>query len=107
MGGMRSTDAEKSLKLFKEKLLSIKEETDADLIVTTCSSCFMQFDMSQPILKERGDIDFEPIPTFYYTQLLALAMGFEPQQVACISQIDRNPIIAEIQSDARRIKEGV
>jgi len=107
MGGMRSTDAEKSLKLFKEKLLSIKEETNADMIVTTCSSCFLQFDMSQPILKDRGEIDFEPIPTFYYTQLLALAMGFEPQQVASISQIDRNPIIAEIQSDTRRIKEGM
>ena len=107
MGGMRSTDAEKSLRLFKEKLLSIKEETDADLIVTTCSSCFLQFDMSQPILKERGEIDFEPIPTLYYTQLLALAMGFDPAQVASISQIDRSGIIAEIQSDARRIKEAI
>jgi heterodisulfide reductase subunit B len=105
MGGMRSTDVEKSLRLFKDKLLSIKEETDADLIVTTCSSCFLQFDMSQPILKERGLIDFEPIPTFYYTQLLALAMGFDPTQVAAISQIDRNSIIAEIQSEQRLIKE--
>lgn len=105
MGGMRSTDVEKSLKLFKEKLLSIKEETDADLIVTTCSSCFLQFDMSQPILKQRRLIDFKPIPVFYYTQLLALAMGFDPSQVAAISQIDRRPIIAEIQSETRLIKE--
>lgn len=107
MGGMRSTDAEKSLKLFKEKLVSIKEETGADMIVTTCSSCFLQFDMSQPILKERGEIDFEPIPTFYYTQLLALAMGFAPAEVASISQIDRSAIIAEIQSEQRLVKEGM
>lgn len=105
MGGMRSTDVEKSLKLFREKLISIKEEADADIIVTTCSSCFLQFDMSQPILKERGLIDFEPIPTFYYTQLLALAMGFDPSQVAAISQIDRSAIIGEIQSEKRLIKE--
>jgi heterodisulfide reductase subunit B len=105
MGGMRSTDVEKSLGLFKEKLISIKEETDADCIVTTCSSCFLQFDMSQPILKERGWIDFEPIPTFYYTQLLALAMGFDPNQVAAISQIDRSRIIADIQSERRLVKE--
>lgn len=105
MGGMRSTDAEKSLKLFKEKLLSIKEETDPDMIVTTCSSCFMQFDMSQSILKERGEIDFEPIPTFYYTQILALAMGCDPTQVAAISQIDRSSIIAELQAEKRLIKE--
>ncbi|WP_306549596.1 CoB--CoM heterodisulfide reductase iron-sulfur subunit B family protein [Desulfobulbus sp.] len=105
MGGMRSTDVEKSLRLFKDKLQSIKDETDADLIVTTCSSCFLQFDMSQPILKERGLIDFEPIPTLYYTQLLALAMGFDPSQVAAVSQIDRSAIIAEIQSEKRLIKE--
>jgi len=105
MGGMRSTDVEKSLQLFKDKLVSIKEETDADLIVTTCSSCFLQFDMSQPILKERGLIDFEPIPTFYYTQLLALAMGFDPAQVAALSQIDRSGIINKIQSENRLVKE--
>lgn len=105
MGGMRSTDAEKSLKIFKEKLLSIKEETNPDMIVTTCSSCFMQFDMSQIILKERGEIDFEPIPTFYYTQLLALTMGFDARQVAAISQIDRSGIIAEIQHEKRLVKE--
>lgn len=105
MGGMRSIDAEKSLQLFKEKLLSIKKEADPDLIVTTCSSCFMQFDISQQILKERGEIDFEPIPTLYYTQLLALVMGFDPTQVAAISQIDRSTIIAEIQSESRRVKE--
>ncbi|MCL1980031.1 MAG: CoB--CoM heterodisulfide reductase iron-sulfur subunit B family protein [Proteobacteria bacterium] len=105
MGGMRSTDVEKSLKLFREKMVSIKEETQADLIVTTCSSCFLQFDMSQPILRERGMIDFDPIPTFYYTQVLALAMGFDPAQVAAISQIDRKAIIGEIQSEKRLIKE--
>lgn len=102
MGGMRSTDAEKSLGLFKTKLLSIKEELNPDLIVTTCSSCFLQFDMSQPILKQRGEIDFE-IPVLYYTQLLALAMGFDPAQVASISKIDRSAVIAEIQNPNRKV----
>ncbi len=102
MGGMRSTDVEKSLALFKEKLLSIKEEIDPDLIVTTCSSCFLQFDMSQPLLRERGEIDFE-IPVFYYTQVLALAMGFDPAQVACVSKTQRDGIIKEIQSEKRKI----
>lgn len=96
MGGMRSTDSEKSLKLFKEKLLSMKEEIDPDLVVTTCSSCFLQFDISQPILKERGEIDFQ-IPVLYYTQLLALAMGFDPAQVAAVSKTPRDGIIARIQ----------
>lgn len=101
MGGLRSTDLEKSMTIFKDKLLSIKEETEPDAIVTTCSSCFLQFDQSQKILKDRGEIDFE-IPVFYYTQLLALAMGFDPAQVAAISTIDRSKVIAEIQNPARQ-----
>lgn len=104
MGGMRSTDVEKSLGLFTEKLRSIKEELDPDMIVTTCSSCFLQFDMSQQILKERGVIDYE-IPVFYYTQVLALAMGFDPKEVAAISQTRRDGVIAEIQSEKRKINE--
>ena len=61
--------------------------------------------MSQPILKERGMIDFEPIPAFYYTQILALAMGFKPAEVASISQIDRDAIIGDMQSEKRLVKE--
>ncbi|HKJ66289.1 MAG TPA: CoB--CoM heterodisulfide reductase iron-sulfur subunit B family protein [Desulfopila sp.] len=102
MGAMRSTDAEKSIGLMKTKLMSMKEEIDPDMIVTTCSSCYLQFDGSQKILKEKGEIDFE-IPVFYYTQLLALCMGFAPQQVAAISETPREQIIAKIQSEARRL----
>ncbi|WP_028574554.1 CoB--CoM heterodisulfide reductase iron-sulfur subunit B family protein [Desulfonatronovibrio hydrogenovorans] len=105
MGGMRSTDVEKSLKLFTDKLMSMKEEIDPDMIVTTCSSCFLQFDMSQQILKERGMIDFT-IPVFYYTQVLALAQGFDPAQVAAISQTPRDAVISEIQSEKRKINKG-
>jgi heterodisulfide reductase subunit B2 len=104
MGGMRSTDAEKSLKLFTDKLMSMREEIDPNFIVTTCSSCFLQFDMSQPILKERSVIDFT-IPVFYYTQVLALAMGFDPAQVASISQTPRDEMIAEIQNEKRKINK--
>jgi heterodisulfide reductase subunit B2 len=104
MGGMRTTDQEKSFGLFVDKIRSIKEEVDPDMIVTTCSSCFLQFDGAQKILRERGTIDFQ-IPVFYYTQLLALAMGFDPSQVAAISQTPRDGLIKEIQSESRLIKE--
>ena len=50
-------------------------------------------------------IDFEPIPAFYYTQILALAMGFKPAEVASISQIDRDAIIGDMQSEKRLVKE--
>lgn len=102
MGAMRSTDQVRSLGLLKEKLISMQEETAPDMIVTTCSSCYLQFDSAQKILKENGEIDFQ-IPVFYYTQLLALCMGFDPQNVAAISETPRDEIIQRIQSEARLI----
>jgi heterodisulfide reductase subunit B len=102
MGAMRSTDQVRSIGLLKTKLLNRKEEINPDMIVTTCSSCYLQFDGAQKILRENGEIDFE-IPVFYYTQLLALCMGFEPKNVAAISETSRQQIIEKIQSEARLI----
>lgn len=102
MGAMRSTNAKKSLALLKDKLLSMKEERDPDMIVTTCSSCYLQFDSAQKTLREKGEIDFQ-IPVFYYTQLLALCMGHDRSQVAGISETPRDDIIEKIQSPERRI----
>jgi heterodisulfide reductase subunit B2 len=100
MGAMRSTDQVRSIGLVKEKLVNMKEEIAPDMIVTTCSSCYLQFDGAQKILREKGEIDFE-IPVFYYTQLLALCMGFDPKNVAAISETPRDAIIQKIQSEAR------
>jgi len=102
MGAMRSTDQDKSIGLLKTKLINMKEEINPDMVVTTCSSCFLQFDGAQKILRDKGEIDFE-IPVFYYTQLLALCMGFEPKNVAAISETPRDRIIQKIQSEARLI----
>ncbi len=104
MGAMRSTDAEKSFVLLKEKLVAMKEEIDPDMIVTTCSSCYLQFDGGQKMLRKKGEIDFE-IPVFYYSQILALCMGFEPQHVAAISETPRQDIIAKIQSPERALTQ--
>ena len=90
--------------VVKEKLLSMKEEIDPDMIVTTCSSCYLQFDGAQKIFRDRGEIDFS-IPVFYYTQLLALCMGFSPSEVAAICETPRDEIIAKIQSEERLIKQ--
>ncbi len=104
MGAMRSTDQVRSFGLLKEKLVNMKEEINPDMIVTTCSSCYLQFDGAQKNLREAGEIDFE-IPVFYYTQLLALCMGFDPANVAAISETPRDQLIARIQSEARLIQQ--
>jgi len=93
--GFRATALVKSFELVKDKLGSIREETEADMIVTTCPSCFAQMDDGQQKLREIGEIDYS-IPVFYYTQLLALCMGFDPKEVAAISDTPRDEIIDEI-----------
>jgi heterodisulfide reductase subunit B len=106
MGAMKSTDNKKSMALVKEKLVNMKEEINPDMIVTTCSSCFLQLDSAQQALKKTNEIDFE-IPVFYYTQLLALCMGFEPAHVAAISETPRDEMIKKIQSKQRLITSEV
>jgi heterodisulfide reductase subunit B len=95
MGALRSTDIEKSLILVERKLKCIKEELDADMIVTTCSSCAIQLDDAQERLRKAGKINFS-IPVFHYVQILAVCMGFDPQQVAGICVTPRDEIIKTI-----------
>lgn len=102
MGAMRSTNMGKSMATVKDKLISMKQEIDPDMIVTTCSSCYLQMDSAQKVLRENGEIDFT-IPVFYYTQLLALCLGRDPNQVAAISETPREEIIERIQSTPRSL----
>jgi len=71
------------------------------LIVTTCSSCLIQFDEAQEKLRKKSEIDFS-IPVLHYVQLLALCMGFNPKQVAGISVTPRDKIINRIREGGRR-----
>jgi len=66
-----ATDKELSLSLAKDKLELIRE---ADGIVVVCPSCFQQFETAQT-----GET--EKIPIFYYFELLALALGEEPENL--------------------------
>ncbi|HOP08790.1 MAG TPA: heterodisulfide reductase-related iron-sulfur binding cluster [Candidatus Methanofastidiosa archaeon] len=65
-GGLRSGIKEVSLDIAKRKVATIK---GADLIVTPCPFCHMQ-------LEQVSDI-----PVLYYTQLLALSMGFSNEEL--------------------------
>ena len=93
--GLRAIALHKSYELVKEKLDSIKKEVDPDMIVTSCPSCFVQMDQGQEVLRKKGEIDYS-IPVFYYTQVLALCMGFDPEEVAVLSTTPRDEIIDRI-----------
>ncbi|MCL6639302.1 MAG: CoB--CoM heterodisulfide reductase iron-sulfur subunit B family protein [Firmicutes bacterium] len=95
MGGMRSTDMERSFKLVRTKLLSMKEEINPDLIVTGCSSCLIQLDTAQEFLQKDRVIDFE-IPVLHYLQLLALCLGADPPQVTGLAKTGVDRIVNRI-----------
>ncbi len=76
-GGVRGSNAPVSIDIAKEKLDNMIA-AGADAIVNVCSFCHLQFEMSQPQLnKEMGENRYR-LPVLYYTQLLGLAMGLEP-----------------------------
>lgn len=51
MGGMRTTGLDNSENSRGETAFH-EEEINPDCIVTSCSSCYMQFDQSQSMLRE-------------------------------------------------------
>ncbi|MDA8336736.1 MAG: CoB--CoM heterodisulfide reductase iron-sulfur subunit B family protein [Peptococcaceae bacterium] len=98
MGGMRSTDPEKSLNLVRVKLQAINEEVDPDLIVTGCSSCLIQLDTAQALLQKEGAIDFG-IPVLHYMQLLAVCLGADPVPTTGLAKSGVERVVRKIRGD--------
>ncbi len=67
-----------SLHMMRTKLMDITRE-NIDAIVVCCPACFMQFDQRQYVLQRQGE-PYE-IPVFYFTELIALSLGFSPDEL--------------------------
>lgn len=75
---VRNTDPYTANTMLKSKFDGAKR-AGADCLVVNCPSCFQQFDTEQAKLKsiaEEGEV--YKFPTFYITELIALAMGKDP-----------------------------
>ncbi|MFX1323792.1 MAG: hypothetical protein ACFE8N_02475, partial [Promethearchaeota archaeon] len=63
----------------------------ADVIITGCPFCHLQFDLGQievnRIFKDKISAPFN-IPVMYFTQLLGLAFGMEPEELGLIRSPD-------------------
>lgn len=68
------------LHLAGDKLRNIKA-VKAEALITVCPFCHMMFDINQPRI-ERLLTEKFGIPVLHYPQLLGLAMGLNPQQLA-------------------------
>ncbi len=79
-GGVRGSNVPVSVDIAKEKLDNLLE-AGVDCILNVCSFCHLQYEVSQTQLnKELGEQKYK-IPVIYYTQLLGLAMGIDPNEL--------------------------
>ncbi len=93
-GGFHGASKAEANQFAKQKLDAIKAETRADFIVVSCITCLMHLDNVQKEISDE-QTTYE-LPVFDYNQLLALTMGFPASEVASISTVSREPVIARI-----------
>ncbi len=73
-------DDKVSLQIAREKIRHVKE-VGAQALITVCPSCHLMFDVNQSRI-ERAFNETYNLPVLHYTQLLGLAMGMNPDEVA-------------------------
>lgn len=66
--------------MAKEKLDHILS-AKAEALITVCPFCHIMFDLNQPRIEKLFNVKIG-LPVLHYTQLLGLAMGFSPQELA-------------------------
>ncbi len=76
------------MNLIRNKILRIKE-AGAKSLITVCPSCHFMFDSNQPIV-EKMFAETYGLPVLHYPQLLGLAMGFSPKELA-MDELKVNP----------------
>jgi heterodisulfide reductase subunit B len=68
-----------AVRIGKSKLDHIKE-AGADAMVIHCPLCSIMYDEYQPTLEEMFGVEYN-LPILYLSQLIGLAMGFEPKEL--------------------------
>ncbi|MFW9982103.1 MAG: heterodisulfide reductase-related iron-sulfur binding cluster, partial [Candidatus Thorarchaeota archaeon] len=71
--GVRKTNSVTSYAVLREKMTSMTM-VEPDAIVVFCPTCFITFESGQRVANRIFNTEFN-LPVFYYTELLAIAMG--------------------------------
>lgn len=94
-GGMRARDIEIALDTTREKLTNMIS-AGVDCVVNPCASCHLEFDRGQVEIGHAFGNSFN-LPVLYYTQLLGLALGFNPRDLGLHRQnISVDPVLNKI-----------
>lgn len=88
-GGFAARSHPQAIAFAKKKFDAIKAETKAEAVVVSCITCLMWMNNCQTEFDEDyGD----PIPVFDYNQLLAICMGFDPQELISVKDSHKVPV---------------
>jgi len=79
-GLLRGYSDEIALDLAREKLVNTSK-AGADCIVTLCPFCFVALDIGQMQVRSKFNETYD-MPVLHYTELLALALGVDPKELA-------------------------
>jgi heterodisulfide reductase subunit B len=66
-------------------ILDTAVRAGADLVATSCPLCLYNLDVAQDRIQQEH-FGFKKIPIVYFSQLLALALGFDPEKYALDSE---------------------
>lgn len=95
-GGFHNASRAEAEGFALRKLEAIRKETRAELMVVSCITCLMHLDnVQKEAAKGNGH---GGLPVFDYNQLLALCMGFSPEEVAALSTVSREPIVSRFRA---------
>jgi heterodisulfide reductase subunit B len=84
-----------------DKLARAAHEAGAEAMVTACPMCMANVDGRQlyrggPPLPRPAKPDYEPLPIFYFTELMALAYGLSLQKVLGKHLVSPKPLLARL-----------
>jgi heterodisulfide reductase subunit B len=68
-----------AVRIGKSKLDHIKQ-AGADAMVIHCPLCSIMYDQYQPTIEKEFGVEYK-LPVLYYSQLLGLALGFNPKEL--------------------------
>jgi len=94
-GLLRGYSDEIALDLAREKLVNTSK-AGADCIVTLCPFCFVALDIGQMQVRSKFNETYD-MPVLHYTELLALALGVDPKELALDThKIKVNTLVSKI-----------
>jgi heterodisulfide reductase subunit B len=82
-----------ALTIAREKIANTAK-AGADCIITLCPFCFLTLDLGQMLIKARFKEEYS-MPVLHYSELLALALGVDPSEMALRSHKIRVDTVLE------------